>query len=576
MAYRLSLPTRALSFDKIPKDELSSRPPKFSTVNLGKGLARRRANISSAFSNLWEKSENRNNSASSSHLSATTPGWSTSRIENIGASRDLKHRHVYGLQQTIIEPTDSVTSNGPLRVPFIDHGFLRVGTPFSAGFQEFSPHASPEFESPNIVSVFDDSKRIDGSRRQLDLPPDVSLHRELVNACGVLDVQNIRLDLAPSSSSSPELKTVGGAVHTTASPPVIKPQEDTSEEGISDLDLNHTRSASSFYPSEGIRSDECTSPVLNFNRGRNFSLSSVSQYLRNSRKAWLRSTCRTDDSTGDRNIDFTLQEELAAAGRISDTGSVTMDDVNAHVSNECLRVPPVSSEGDNRSSQSVKTITGARSIVDRQARQCLDSSLSSSAENHNGHRVSDVDSTTALRSSTDSEDSGTTTLRGPGQCAPPPTRNQSPVSYQYPIFSPSTDESTPSDFEPLELQKKLEATTVTLVERVRKLKLKKWVKRVCRTTKVRFRHVMNPRDRVEKVKEHTAKVAQKGGVKRILSGPRKTTSGIRKAKESKKPRMKCTAQLPRNMTQDVDFGKFGELFRVKRSDTVGVKGVGDC
>lgn len=71
LLHRWSLPSRGLVRDK-PQDDESSGQSKFPTIHIGQAVPRRRTNLSSAFSTLFEKPENRRRTRKSENRSEAT------------------------------------------------------------------------------------------------------------------------------------------------------------------------------------------------------------------------------------------------------------------------------------------------------------------------------------------------------------------------------------------------------------------------------------------------------------------------------------------------------------------------
>ncbi|KAI0132717.1 hypothetical protein BJ170DRAFT_680596 [Xylariales sp. AK1849] len=209
-----------------------------------------------------------------------------------------------------------------------------------------------------------------------------------------------------------------------------------------DLDLNRVHSASSSYPSEGIRSEAHDSPIGSFGTRRDITLSNISQYLpghvvTRASRSWLRSTSMTNGSAP-RNVSTTLQEELAAADMTSYEASSTTTDIHHVDSKITMSVQPVdrtSPKGwefvhEAEPTDLAETVGTAR----EKEKQAMPNRADDSGDYTDvvtAHRVSNVDSTVGLQPT-------------------PEVRHR------------------------------------TLVRHVRKIKLKRWAKKVGYKTKVRF------------------------------------------------------------------------------------------
>ncbi|KAI0844516.1 hypothetical protein F5Y00DRAFT_274001 [Daldinia vernicosa] len=242
--HRWSLPSRA-SREK-SKDSDPNHRTRFPTIHIGDTISRRRANISSAFANLFEKDENCPNNAETSGTRLT--------------SNDLRP----------FSYIENITSSTRSRVTKHDDG---------------SDHINKA------------TLQMSGLITQKSFGQEVSLQE-------TLQERNARNPFSDHNAKSSEESTSGAD---------------------SPASLTKVRSASSSYPSEGIRSppDHCHSPQSN-TWTQDF-IAEISHYgtYPSGNPPSKSSASANDVSVLSNRAGKCLMEELAAAGGISDTDTRT-------------------------------------------------------------------------------------------------------------------------------------------------------------------------------------------------------------------------------------------------------------
>ncbi|OTA96132.1 hypothetical protein M434DRAFT_9213 [Hypoxylon sp. CO27-5] len=472
--HRWSLPNRAFNREKSKESDPSQRG-RFPTIHIGNPGTRRRANISSAFASLFEKDENR--------LNAGTP--------------DDVHLSPQGLQPLSPRITN-IPSPSRLKDVKYDPAVHRPDTPI---------YLTPKRKvggqlSPKEQEVLKES--------HLTVPP---------------------------NEDSPYAKSHGvDATRTIQSP----------------ISAIRVRSTSSSYPSEGIRSppEHCISPQLNtWSDSFMSELSLHGPY--SSKPTSNESTISTNDfsNLSDR-VGQCLMEELAAAGGISDMDTRT-------ISRDYNPKPPLSDiistksprEKRNNLSQLgpdsglvVETAQTASVLPPRGVMHMLcsqDSSTSavngsypefqaslrmSSSDDDIPFQQSKAGSTERLRLSTETGTMSSHQVQGKNQGN---TYNTMPASMsqkhsQRGIVAVPTSQSGHQSLAGLRFRNPNGSST-TLVQRIQKFKFRKWFKKVCLRTKVRF-------DNVTKQEVSSPKVVGRKKSKSHKSRRPKKLGGVSKAK----------------------------------------------
>ncbi|KAI2779134.1 hypothetical protein F4815DRAFT_205102 [Daldinia loculata] len=430
--HRWSLPSRAFSREK-SKDSDPNHRTRFPTIHIGDNITRRRANISSAFANLFEKDENCLNTAENSGARLTSNDLRPlSCIENITSSTRSR-----------VKKRD----NGSDR---IDKATLKISgviTHFSSG-QEASPQETSQ--ERNTRNPFDDHNHAKSSEG------------------GTSD------DDSPTS-------------------------------------LTRVRSASSSYPSEGIRSppEHCASPQLN-TWTEDF-IAEISHYgTYPLGKPPRKSSASTNDvSILSNRTGKCLMEELAAAGGVSDTDTRTASrDYTPRplFSDVASASRPQEQQDKNYDSDHFATarqeILGASqrailSVLDGQGPSTsaihgsypeLGSPRTSSSDEEFPFRPSHASSTDHLRRSAETyrthfakkihwKNQGNTYHTMPAAIARGGSRRGRLPEVSPPLESP---------LQPGFHFRESNASSTALVKRIQKFKFKKWIKKVCIKTKVRF------------------------------------------------------------------------------------------
>ncbi|KAI2624214.1 hypothetical protein GGR54DRAFT_638094 [Hypoxylon sp. NC1633] len=461
--YRWSLPSRSLTREK-SKDRNSSQGSRFPTIHIGNPNSRRRANISSAFASLFERDENSLNTT-------TTDG-----------------AHFAGKE---LQPLSTRTENFKPRNENHDAPTHRPDTPtYTNGESDkFLPKQDKVPKKVRLASLLKERAQ--------------SVNSAAVDGSGAI--------------KSPE-------------------------------SLVRIRSASSSYPSEGIRSppDHCRSPQVN-----TWSKSFMSEMSRYGTYPSPETSTDSSISTNDLSIDSIidgkvgqcLMVELDAAGGISDTDTRT-------TSGDCTSKSPVSEVTSLTSSQQqqdqpledelttgteVQNIQGlsrlrenaipildgqgsSTSVIQRNCPGYQPSIRISSSADEMPFQQSDACSTDRLRPSTESRATHSNKIRWQNQGH---AYNTMPA-----FFSPKSALRRPStattvrchsdDAHLPELQfKHADISSTTLVQRIQKFKFRKWIRKVCLRTKVRFDNAIkieaSPRSLGKKSKSQKPRRPKKRG-----------------------------------------------------------------
>ncbi|KAI1461346.1 hypothetical protein F4805DRAFT_413761 [Annulohypoxylon moriforme] len=435
--HRWSLPSRAFNREK-SQDSNSSQRRKFPTIHIGNPGARRRANLSSAFASLFDKDENRQNPV------FPDDGYNTkellplsTRIENI--------------------PSPSKVKDG------------------KNNLETHQPDI-PNYPVPNdrVAGLF---AKQDGVFKQYQ--PIVQLNE-------------------------PGLHVRSSGVNTLGA---IK----------SPVTFTSVRSASSSYPSEGLRSppEHSVSPPLN-----TWSESFMSEMTRYgtypSQKSSSESTISTNDiSIPSDRVGQSLMEELAAAGGISDleTRTTSRDYTNKPPLSDITTIGSLKEQCDNSSEtchDSESTTIPAQKAQDLPLTRgsgihLLDGQFSStsavcgsflelessfrlsSSEEELPFRPSNTGSLDPLRQSTEICETRPTRIQW-GKCNTMPAS----ISQKPPLRDRLA--ITAAHFENQNLPglhfRGSSDSSNNIVHRIHKFKFRKWIKKVCLRTKVRFDSVI--------------------------------------------------------------------------------------
>ncbi|KAL7627513.1 hypothetical protein AAE478_001706 [Parahypoxylon ruwenzoriense] len=266
--------------------------------------------------------------------------------------------------------------------------------------------------------------------------------------------------------------------------------------------LGRVRSTSSSYPSEGIRSppDNCCSPQAN-----TWSESFMSEIFRYGKYPSRESSSRSSVSTNivsilDDRVGQCLMEELAAAGGVSDTDTRTtsVGYTPKPPLSEIASVASLQEQGDTQAIQITHCSRGnVLSMLNSQdsASLCLPQSYTrpSSSDDDITFRPSNTGSMDRLRPSTESRATYSTKKHQQGQ-----TYNTMPASISLEQSREDSLAATSSKHhfviphKPGVHFKTANGSSTTLVRRIQKFKLRKWIKKVCLRSGVRFKHAMKP------------------------------------------------------------------------------------
>ncbi|KAI4870065.1 hypothetical protein F4820DRAFT_319938 [Hypoxylon rubiginosum] len=435
--HRWSLARRALTREKSKETE-SSQHSNFSTVHISNPGARRRTNLSSVFASLFDEDENRQ---------------------------------------------DTSTTNGSLS---------RKGSqPLSVRVNNIAIPANLEFV-----------KFRDGPRRRPDTPIIPTPKR------------------GRSTQSSYEQDGAPDEAQTTIPPregnPYASSAEDDPRYNKSPPSLSRVRSASSSYPSEGLRSspDLSRSPQLNtWTEGFQSELSRYGTYQ--AQEVSSNSTVSTDNVPA-RNgrVGQCLMEELAAAGGISDTDTGTaskdctskpaLSDINSVESLQGHDKPAEAIRGRTLVAQTHQEAQGSP-LPQEDALHMLDGHRSStsairgsfpdlrsfapngSSEDYFSYGFSNMGSMDRLRPSTET---GATHFAKVHRLSQENPYNTMPAS----VSVERCPRGTVTFITPHPENSQVDGThfaassvsSASVVQRIHSFKLKKWIKKVCIRTKVRF------------------------------------------------------------------------------------------
>ncbi|KAI0014389.1 hypothetical protein F4779DRAFT_8850 [Xylariaceae sp. FL0662B] len=535
--HRWSLPSRAFTRERSGNDDSQQRN-KFPTVNIGKTRAHRRANLSSVFASLLEKGENHQaiTSSEDGYLDATEFRPLSTRVQNIPSTTKPKSLHTQELQVISSDVTDQLPAKQPLNEKH-DAAPDRFGLSSSS--------------IPRVISRL--------FAQQDDIPKAIR---------------------STSSQTEPD------GVDTES-------KEDSVTMSIkSPTDLEKIRSVSSSYPSEGIRSppDHRLSPEPSAS-----SQNLVSEYSRYGRYP-TRLSCKFSDVSTDNapiqenNSAQNLMKEPAASGGVSETASrATSSDATTEISlcktavveskqEECAVMPQESSNSDFRE----KTVPKASGQIPR--REWIVPILDSETSSHSNIRVrffnyratqaestshDDVlirldktDSTEVLCLSTETQSTSPTMIHQPPDAATSSTIRASASSEHSSRDPVSTLASlyrleTPGLSFPVANE-----SSTTFVQRIQKFRFKKWVKKVCRRTKVRFAYGVKPGSSPKALRRGKSKTGKSLHPKkrRVISQP-KRKSKVFHWKASKA--MEKTRKQAKK--QERGHGRFFSTLRIKKS-----------
>ncbi|KAI1490577.1 hypothetical protein F5X96DRAFT_635388 [Biscogniauxia mediterranea] len=498
--YRWSLPSRAFYREK-SSDSDSNRSTKFSTIHIGQPGTRRRANLSALFATLFEKNENnQDNSVPSDTRSSGSqaPPSLESRTENIPHAPNFKSCHVKELQTTTPNGVEPQQTND-LSKPYIaqwDSIPQALRNPLCPRSDTFSWVLPQQVESLSRTNSTRLNSKGDNPNNGKEKGP-----MELVNLSDCLD---------------------------------------------------RARSTSSSYPTEGIRSppDHCRSP-----EPTTLTHTLVSEYSRigdyMAQEAWCRSSELTNDtSCPDSALGKNLIEELAAAGSVSDTDSRT---TGQDQTNKCFLPivsprPVVETEEISSPQQcphpDVFKESNKENYKHSSSSDCMvpilkngdsyGSTLNISfmayktpvtvgtSDDDAPSNISRVNSTDRLRASIDTNSTSCTTIRD--------LRETSRSDTMATSFLQNT--RTPTSLRSATLVGDCEQPTLCLPEpsrpagslarRIQQFRFKKWVKKVCLRTRVRFEHAVKP-----------------GRSPMVLAASSSSKRGPSKARHGKKPRTKA-------------------------------------
>ncbi|KAI1634916.1 hypothetical protein F4809DRAFT_616107 [Biscogniauxia mediterranea] len=496
--YRWSLPSRGFYRDK-SSDSDSNRPAKFSTIHIGQPGTRRRANLSALFATLFEKNENNqdNSVPSDTRSSGSQAPPLASCIENIAHAPNFKSYHVKELQATTpngVEPQQTNDLSNPYVAQW-DSIPQTLRNPLCPRSDTFSWVLPKQVESLSRINSTRLNSKGDNPNNGKEKEP-----MELVNLSDCLD---------------------------------------------------RVRSTSSSYPTEGIRSppDHCRSPEpTTLTHALVSEYSRIGDYM--TQEAWCRSSELTNDtSCPDPALDKNLIEELAAAGSVSDTDSRT---TSQDQTNKCFLPivsprPVVETEETSSPQQcphpDVFKESNKENYKHSSSSDCMvpilkngdsyGSTLNISfmsyktpvtvgtSDDDAPSNISRANSTDRLRASIDTNSTLCTTIRDLGETSRSDTMATSFLQ----------DTRTPTSLRSATLVGDCEQPTLCLPEssrpagslarRIQQFKFKKWVKKVCLRTRVRFEHAV--------IKPGRSPMALASSSKR----------GPSKARHGKKPRTKA-------------------------------------
>ncbi|KAI0840955.1 hypothetical protein F5Y06DRAFT_262170 [Hypoxylon sp. FL0890] len=441
--HRWSLPNRAFNREK-SKDSDSSQRGRFPTIHLSNPGTRRRGNLSSAFASFFEKDENRLDARTSDDTQFLT--------------KDI---------QPLSARMTNVPSPSRFKDSRYDAGFHCPDTPI-----DLTPKR-------NVVD-------------QLSLKGDKALKEH-----------SLRIMLDETDAYA---KSSGANLPATLKSPTS---------------VARVRSTSSSYPSEGIRSppEHCVSPPLN-----TWSESFISELSLHGPYQLKQTSNESTTSTNDTSnlsvrVGQCLMEELAAAGGISDTDTRTISRDYTPKSPPSDILPTMSSQEQRYKSFQVghtgglvveATQEAPDSCPSRGVMQticCPGSSTSavqgdypelqlsirmSSSDDEIPFRPSKTGSMDRLRPSTEIGGTPFTNIQEKSEGDAYNTIPAS-MSRKNSHRGIATVPISQSDHQPLAgwRFRNSNGSTTTLVQRIQKFKLRKWFKKVCLRTKVRFDNVIS-------------------------------------------------------------------------------------
>ncbi|KAI1503905.1 hypothetical protein F5X99DRAFT_424884 [Biscogniauxia marginata] len=535
--HRWSLPSRAYSHEK-SSDSDSNRSTKFSTVHIGQPGICRRANLSGVFATLFEKNENTQNNTSpeNTHLNTNQTQPLASRTENIPHTPNIKSWHVKELQTTISSDVDPPTTNDykpwiakwdsvpqPLWNPLCDR-------PITPGQTPQKHESSARINSYNLPNG-----EGDGNRGKEKVP----------------------LESTKSSDC-----------------------------------LDRVRSTSSSYPTEGIHSppDNCRSP-----EPTTWTQNLVSEYLRlveyPSKELWYRSSELTNDTSAqDLDSGKGLIEELAAAGGVfvTDSRNTNQDQTNKF----CLSIisPRQTVEGDIISL--AQPLPGSDVVKEPDQKDhkhssssdCIVPILQSGGSSDPAIEVSFVSykapisvdtseddtllkigrfsSTDCMRPSTNTGSTSCTTIHGQSKTS---KSNTMPTSVSQNMHEPAKIRSEMplgDSGQPRSILPGSNHSSTSLVQRLQKFKFKKWVKKVCFRTKVRFEHAVKPThfSRASVGDKHTSRKSKKGKRGRVKANRRFMVPWYDQTKTAKHER-----QTKKREKRPKEAHQFFSTFKINKS-----------
>ncbi|KAI0597878.1 hypothetical protein F4775DRAFT_601811 [Biscogniauxia sp. FL1348] len=469
--YRWSLPSRGFDRDK-SSDSDSNRSAKFSTIHIGQPGTRRRANLSTLFATLFEKNENNQDN----HIPGDTrsggsqaPPPLASRTENIPHAPNFKSWHVKELQSTAPNEVESQQTNDLSR---------RSTAQWNSISQTLR---NPLYPRSDILS------------RVLPQPHE-----------SVSKINSTKPDRKGNNPNSGMEK---------------QPTEPVS---ISDC-LDRVRSTSSSYPTEGIRSppDCCRSP-----EPTTLTHTLVSEYSRigdyTTRASWCRSSELTNDtSCPDPALGKSLMEELAVAGSVSDTTSRRTSHDQANKGPLPIISPRPVVETEETSSLQLCSRPDVFKESNKENQKHSSSSdymlpilkdgdsygsllninfmsyktpitMGTSDDDDAPSNISRANSTDRLRPSIDTNSTSCTTIPDFREMPRPDTAATSfPQNIPTPISLRSATLVGDSE-QPALCVPESDRSAGSLARRIQQFQFKKWVKKVCLRTRVRFEHAVKP------------------------------------------------------------------------------------
>ncbi|KAI1386396.1 uncharacterized protein F4822DRAFT_409961 [Hypoxylon trugodes] len=459
---RWSLPSRAFAREKTSDDD-TNQSSKFLTVHIGDPGNRRRANLSSAFTGLFDKDENRVNSITSDGSRFATEELKplSTRIENVPSVPRNKFDKIDARLQRLTTP---VYPNPKRRV---------IGN--VSPKQEYVPRkdntSNPSHLNPFAKLLGSNSKTIVSSvsltrvrstsssypSEGIRSPPDQSLSPQLntwsdsfISELSPYGTYPVRDNSTKSSASANNTSIQDGRVGQCLM------EELAAAGGISDTD---TRTTSRDYTSKPLLSD----------------ITSISSHEEEEDKS---------PETGNNSGFVTPIEAVSKA-----PSSSSQEDLTAMLDGQ---------------GSSISAIHGSYPELRRFTRI-------SSSEDYVPFRPSNADSTRPLRPSTDADGTGPTRIRWMNQDKP---YNTMPASLLR-KHTKGYRTGCPGDFVPPypeeaqlpELRcKNSNGSSTTLARRIQKFRFGKWIKKVCLRTKVRFDSVINPIPSPKKLGKATLKM----------------------------------------------------------------------